>query len=127
MKLLTVIVLLPLAGFLLNGLLGRRLGRTFVSVVGCGLPILAFLATLKACAALQLAGPDAALVEHVARRTCEVISVGALQVRPSSSLCMMKQRQMRSPSSPATTASSPMPSARAVAIATTAFWALCGP
>ena len=64
MKLLTIIVLLPLAGFLLNGLLGRRLGRTFVSVVGCGLPILAFLATLKACAALQLAGPDAALVEH---------------------------------------------------------------
>ena len=47
MKLLTVIVLLPLAGFLLNGLLGRRLGRTFVSVVGCGLPILAFLATFK--------------------------------------------------------------------------------
>ena len=40
MKLLTVIVLLPLAGFLLNGLLGRRLGRTFVSVVGCGLPLL---------------------------------------------------------------------------------------
>ena len=36
MNLLTVIVLLPLAGFLLNGLLGRRLGRTFVSVVGCG-------------------------------------------------------------------------------------------
>ena len=41
MNLLTVIVLLPLAGFLLNGLLGRRLGRTFVSVVGCGLPVLA--------------------------------------------------------------------------------------
>ena len=48
MNLLTVIVLLPLAGFLLNGLLGGRLGRTFVSVVGCGLPILAFLATVKA-------------------------------------------------------------------------------
>lgn len=64
MKLLTVIVLLPLAGFLLNGLLGKRLGRTFVSVVGCGLPILAFLATLRAFAHLQGAGPEATLVEH---------------------------------------------------------------
>ncbi len=63
MNLLTVIVLLPLAGFLLNGLLGGRLGRTFVSVVGCGLPILAFLATVKAVMSLQSAGPDAALVE----------------------------------------------------------------
>src|SRR5512134_147682 len=64
MNLLTVIVLLPLAGFVLNGLLGRRLGPTFVSVVGCGLPILAFLATLEAFSTLQQAGPDAALVEH---------------------------------------------------------------
>ena len=63
MNLLTVIVLLPLAGFLLNGLLGGRLGRTFVSVVGCGLPILAFLATIKAVTILQTAGPDAALIE----------------------------------------------------------------
>jgi NADH-quinone oxidoreductase subunit L len=64
MKLLTVIVLLPLAGFLLNGLLGKRLGRTFVSVVGCGLPILAFLATLRAFAYLQGAGPEASLIEY---------------------------------------------------------------
>jgi NADH-quinone oxidoreductase subunit L len=64
MKLLTVIVLLPLAGFLLNGLLGKRMGRTFVSVVGCGLPILAFLATLRAFAYLQGAGPEASLIEH---------------------------------------------------------------
>ena len=39
MNLLTLIVLLPLAGFVLNGLLGNRLGKGFVSVVGCGLPI----------------------------------------------------------------------------------------
>jgi NADH-quinone oxidoreductase subunit L len=64
MKLLTVIVLLPLLGFLLNGLLGKRLGRTFVTVVGCGLPILAFFATLRAFAHLQAAGPDAALIEY---------------------------------------------------------------
>ena len=40
------IVLLPLAGFLLNGLLGNRLGKRFVSVVGCGLPLAAFAVTL---------------------------------------------------------------------------------
>ena len=44
---LTAIALLPLLGFLLNGLLGPRLGKRFVSVVGCGLPALAFLVTVK--------------------------------------------------------------------------------
>ena len=39
---LTLIVLLPLAGFFLNGLLGNRLGKPFVTIVGCGLPLLAF-------------------------------------------------------------------------------------
>jgi NADH-quinone oxidoreductase subunit L len=67
MQLLTVIVLLPLAGFLLNGLLGRRLGKGFVTLVGCGLPVLAFLATLRAFGHLQDAGPDAALIEHFYR------------------------------------------------------------
>ena len=62
MNLLTLIVLLPLAGFVLNGLAGPRLGKGFVSVVGCGLPILAFLATVRAFT--QLNGAEgAALVE----------------------------------------------------------------
>jgi NADH-quinone oxidoreductase subunit L len=39
---LLLICLLPLAGFLVNGLIGRRMGRAFVSLVGCGLPIAAF-------------------------------------------------------------------------------------
>ncbi len=44
---LTAIVLLPLLGFLLNGVLatelgGRRAGRGFVSIVGCALPLLSF-------------------------------------------------------------------------------------
>ena len=42
-----LIVLLPLLGFLLNGLLGNRLGKRFVTVVGCGLPLMAFAVTLK--------------------------------------------------------------------------------
>ncbi|MEP7183308.1 MAG: NADH-quinone oxidoreductase subunit L [Betaproteobacteria bacterium] len=54
--LLTLIVVLPLAGFALNGLLGNRLGKGFVNAVGCGLPILAFFATLKAWAELEGTG-----------------------------------------------------------------------
>ena len=46
MDLLTLIVLLPFAGFVLNGLAGNRLGKRFVTAVGCGLPILAFLTAL---------------------------------------------------------------------------------
>ena len=33
-NLLTLIVVLPLVGFLLNGLAGNRLGKTFVNVIG---------------------------------------------------------------------------------------------
>jgi NADH-quinone oxidoreductase subunit L len=56
MDLLTLIVVLPLAGFLLNGLAGNRLGNRFVSWVGCGLPILAFLVTVKCFMTLAAAG-----------------------------------------------------------------------
>ncbi|MCJ7452182.1 MAG: NADH-quinone oxidoreductase subunit L [Steroidobacteraceae bacterium] len=62
MNLLTLIVLLPLAGFLLNGLVGPRAGKTFVSFVGCGLPVLAFLATVRCFLELQGAGEGAALL-----------------------------------------------------------------
>ncbi len=61
MDLLPVIVLLPLAGFLLNGLLGPRLGRGFVSVVGCALPLLAFAAAVR-CSVLLLGGDGTPLV-----------------------------------------------------------------
>jgi NADH-quinone oxidoreductase subunit L len=53
---LTLIVLLPLAGFLVNGLAGNRLGAWFVSAVGCGLPILAFAVTVKCFLDLQTGG-----------------------------------------------------------------------
>ncbi|MGZ5892178.1 MAG: NADH-quinone oxidoreductase subunit L [Caldimonas sp.] len=64
---LTSIVLLPLLGFLLNGILatrlgGNRVGKRFVSAVGCGLPILAFAITVKALLDLQ-AGAYSPLVE----------------------------------------------------------------
>jgi len=60
--LLSLIVVLPLAGFLLNGLAGNRLGARFVSAIGCGLPILAFLVTVKCFLDLQ-AGGGAPLVD----------------------------------------------------------------
>jgi NADH-quinone oxidoreductase subunit L len=59
---LTLIVLLPLLGFLVNGLAGRRLGNPIVSAVGCGLPILAFLVAVK-CFFLLRAGGNAALLD----------------------------------------------------------------
>jgi NADH-quinone oxidoreductase subunit L len=61
MGLLSIIVLLPLLGFLLNGLLGPRLGRNFVSAVGCGLPVLAFLVTLQCF--LRLSATDTPIIE----------------------------------------------------------------
>ena len=56
MDLLTLIVVLPLAGFLVNGLAGNRLGNRFVSAVGCGLPIFAFLVTVKCFVTLAATG-----------------------------------------------------------------------
>ncbi|MBP6513990.1 MAG: NADH-quinone oxidoreductase subunit L [Steroidobacteraceae bacterium] len=54
--LLSSIVLLPLAGFLVNGLAGPRLGRNFVSVVACGLPLAAFVIAINAFLQLQAGG-----------------------------------------------------------------------
>jgi NADH-quinone oxidoreductase subunit L len=56
MDLVTAIVVLPLAGFLANGLAGRRLGRGFVTAVGCGLPIVAFAAAVACFVELSAAG-----------------------------------------------------------------------
>ncbi len=58
---LLLIVTLPLAGFLLNGLAGNRLGTRFVSTVGCGLPILSFALAVQSF--LQLRALDAPLIE----------------------------------------------------------------
>ncbi|MCW5590772.1 MAG: NADH-quinone oxidoreductase subunit L [Burkholderiales bacterium] len=56
MGLLTLIVVLPLLGFVVNGLLGNRLGKGFVSAVGCGLPAIAFAAAVKCFLDLKGAG-----------------------------------------------------------------------
>jgi NADH-quinone oxidoreductase subunit L len=68
---LTAIALLPLLGFLLNGVLatalgGNLVGKRFVTIVGCGLPLLAFALTVKMLLAL-IAGNYAPIVEVVYR------------------------------------------------------------
>ncbi|MDE2371229.1 MAG: NADH-quinone oxidoreductase subunit L [Burkholderiales bacterium] len=57
---LTLIVTLPLLGFLLNGILatrlgGNRVGKPFVTIVGCGLPLASFALTVAALLSLQAA------------------------------------------------------------------------
>jgi len=59
--LLTLIVVLPLAGAVLNGLLATELrgspfGRKFVTVVGCGMPILSFALVVRCFLELQATG-----------------------------------------------------------------------
>ncbi len=54
--LLALIVLLPLAGFVANGLWGNRLGNRFVTVVGCALPIASFVLALMAYSQLASTG-----------------------------------------------------------------------
>lgn len=53
---LTLIPLLPLLGFLFNGLFGNRLPRWVVSTVACGLPALSFLVTLVLYSGLVATG-----------------------------------------------------------------------
>ena len=60
---LLAIVLLPLLGFLVNGLVGRRLGPRFVSLVGCGLPLAAFALAVKCF--VDLGATGAPIVDRV--------------------------------------------------------------
>ncbi len=55
---LWLIPLLPLIGSALNGLVGRRLGKTFVTWIGCGSAGLAFLAAMGAVLDLVRLAPQ---------------------------------------------------------------------
>src|SRR5215469_7095871 len=59
---LWLIPIFPLLGFLLNGLLGRRLSNRAVSIIACGSVLLSFLWVLKSIAALG--APETAYLEH---------------------------------------------------------------
>ena len=58
---LALIPALPLLGFLVNGLLGRRLPTSIVSLVACGLPALAFVLTLMLFFDLRAGGAPVVL------------------------------------------------------------------
>jgi NADH-quinone oxidoreductase subunit L len=62
-SLLLPIVVLPLIGFVINGLLGNRLGKSFVSLVACGMPIAAFFIAVRAT--MELMSTGAPLVQTV--------------------------------------------------------------
>lgn len=72
-SMLLLIPLLPLLGFLLNGLLGNRLGPKFVSVVGCLAPIAAFVITFRFWSGLE--GGEA-----ITHHAFDWISIGSLHV-----------------------------------------------
>ena len=55
-----LLLALPLLGFAINGLLGPRLGKAAVSLVGPGVILAAFVVALQAWAALQGAAPTCA-------------------------------------------------------------------
>ena len=58
---LALVILLPLAGFLLNGILATRLGgnllhRKAVTVIGCGMPVASFAIAIRCFLDLQASG-----------------------------------------------------------------------
>jgi NADH-quinone oxidoreductase subunit L len=59
LKLIWLIPILPLLGVALNGLFGKRLGRTGVSVIGCGVIAAALLLSAGAVNELSHLPPDA--------------------------------------------------------------------
>src|SRR5258708_40338589 len=68
MQQLWLIPILPLLGFLLNGLFGKRLTKPVINAIACGSVLLSFLWVLKTLSALGVFGGGAALeqayVEH---------------------------------------------------------------
>jgi len=79
LHLLWLIPLLPLVGFVVNGLLGGRvLPRRVVTVVGCGTVLLAFLVSLGAVASLSdlegaAASPEGLQVDAAAHRVVQEV------------------------------------------------------
>ena len=60
-----LIPLLPLIGFVINGLLGRKLGKTLVSCIGCGTIGLSFLISVKIFLELLALPAEQRVIERV--------------------------------------------------------------
>src|SRR5688500_15740171 len=79
---LPLIPLIPLLGFVVNGLLGPRLGKRFVTIIGIGAPLAAFTLALAATIGLARYDQSAAVRNNNMRR---VLELSALPVRDTSS------------------------------------------
>lgn len=77
---LWLIPLLPLAGFALNGLFGRRLSKTAINSVACGSVLLSFLWVLKTLAALQVFSGGNALEQAYSEHYFTWIQSGLLNI-----------------------------------------------
>ncbi|MDP3025456.1 MAG: NADH-quinone oxidoreductase subunit L [candidate division Zixibacteria bacterium] len=60
-----LIPLLPLIGFVINGILGRRLGKTLVSLIGCGTIGVSFLISVKILFELLSLPAEHRIIERV--------------------------------------------------------------
>ena len=60
-----LIPLLPLIGFVINGLLGRKLGKTLVSLIGCGTIGVSFLISVKILFELLFLPAEHRIIERV--------------------------------------------------------------
>jgi NADH-quinone oxidoreductase subunit L len=79
---LWLIPLLPFAGFLLNGLLGRRMPKGLVSTIALAAPLASFLIVVRAVFALLNTPGSLPAVEELAinHHTIEWISVGSFHI-----------------------------------------------
>jgi NADH-quinone oxidoreductase subunit L len=77
---LWLIPVLPLAGFALNGLFGRRLSKPAISWIACGSVLLSFLWVLKTLSALQVFSGGNALEETYREHYFTWIQSGMLNI-----------------------------------------------
>ena len=78
---LWLIPILPLAGFALNGLFGRRFSKSVVNLIAVGSVFIAFLWVLKTLSALGVfAGGEEALKETYKEHYFTWIQSGALSI-----------------------------------------------
>src|SRR5258708_24014276 len=75
-----MILLLPLAGFALNGLFGRRFSKTAINSIACGSVLLSFMWALKTLAGLQVFSGGNALEQAYREHYFTWIQSGMLNI-----------------------------------------------
>ena len=102
---LWVIPMIPLAGFVLNGLLGTRLGKSFVSAVGVGSAGLATLAAYSRLIPYLSSGGGTPMVEPMG----SWIVAGSLSIDLSFRLDPLSALMLSSTSTPSATCTTTRP------------------